>query len=184
MKRIVKYTFAFILIFCINNNLFAQADEDWVEIDSYVEGRWEGNAISPISSDFIGMAFKSQLKITMTFDYKKGDANVFSIVKIDLNDFLTDLENMKGMKKAGYTKESMWEIFKEVLLGSEAFIFDDYSIFFENTALASKYFASDSLGKFLMNKNKDRLLLTYSEPYFILGIGDAGFTKMIFRKIN
>lgn len=183
MKKIVKYTIVIVLIFCIRNNLFSQTGEKWIEIDSYdiFEGEWEGKAISFVRSDYNNTKFESNLNISMTFNYKKGKAFVPSILKVDFSDFLTDLENMEEMKEKGYTKNVIWETFKNAL-ENDFFTFDHYSILFDNTAWAVEYFASDSEGKFLTNKNKDTLLLVYYKPSLILGIGDSGFTKMIFKK--
>jgi hypothetical protein len=163
--------------------LFSQAEENWAEIDSYnmPEGEWEGNAISLVRSNFDSTKFESKLNISMTFNHEKGGVIVSSILKIDFTDLVADLENMKEIKERGYTKESIWKIFKNVL-ESDIFTFGQYSLFIESTELAVEYFASDSRGTFLINKNKDMLLLTYFEPSFILGIGDSGFTKMIFKK--
>jgi len=181
----MKYTIALVLIFCIKNiNLFSQAGENWLEIDSYdkLEGVWEGNAISAIRGIFQNTEFESVLNISMIFSYKKGEAFVSSFVRNDFTGFLKDLENMEGMKERGFTKESIWEILKTAL-ENDFFTFNHYSLFYENSALAVEYFASDSSGKFLINSNKDTLLLIYYEPSFILGIGDSGFTEMIFKKI-
>jgi len=185
MKKIVKYTILIILIFYINDNLFSQEDENWIEIDSYdiFDGEWEGNAVSYIKSNYNNTEFESLLNISMTYNYKKGDKVVSSVVKIDFSVFLTDLANMDAMKKEGYTKDIIWEMFKN-LLRTDFFKFNNYSVSYENSSPAVEYFASDSEGKFLTNKNKDILLLIYYKPRFILGIGDSGFTKMIFRKKN
>jgi len=185
MKKIVKYTIAFIFVFCMNNiNLFSQAGENWLEIDSYdeLEGEWEGNAISVIRGNFQNTEFKSVLNISMIFSYKKGDVFVTSFVRTDFSYFLTDLENMEAMKEKGFTKEILWEMLKTVL-ENDFFTLINYSLFYENSAPSVEYFASDSDGKFLINNNKDTLLLIYYEPSFILGFGDSGFTEMIFKKI-
>jgi hypothetical protein len=173
-------------VFFINNNLFSQEDENWTQIDSYdnydnLEGYWEGTAISVIKGNILNTEFKSNLNISLLFNYKKGDKFVSSGVKIDFNNMLTDLEKLKEFKERGYTKESMWEILKSELKKGN-FKFDRYSILIENTESADEYFASDSKGQFLINKDKDTLLLIYHEPSFILGIGDSGFTRMIFKK--
>jgi hypothetical protein len=172
-----------IFLFCINNNLFSQADENWVEINSnnMPEGEWEGNAISHVKSNFHNTKFESKLNISMTFNHEKGAAFVSSITRIDFTDFLTDLENIREIKESGYTKENIWKILKNAF-ESDIFTFDQYSLLFESRELAVEYFASDSRGTFLISKNEDMLLLTYFEPSFILGIGDSGFTKMIFKK--
>ncbi|MCL1960117.1 MAG: hypothetical protein FWF68_11010 [Spirochaetes bacterium] len=186
MKKILMYTTAFILIFCIKNtNLFSQTEENWAEIDSYdeLEGEWEGNAVSVIKGIFQNKEFESVLNISMIFSYKKGEAFVASFVRTDFTYLLTDFENMDGMKEKGYTKENIWEMLKDAL-ENDFFTFNNYSLFYENSALAVEYFASDSSGKFLINDNKDTLLLIYYEPSFILGIGDLGFTEMIFRRIS
>jgi hypothetical protein len=185
MKSIIKYTVMFILLFCININLFSQAEENWIELTSYdrLEGEWEGNAISRVRNNDFDMRFESKLNISLIFNYKKGNKNVSSIVKFDFTDFLTDLEKIKEMKKHGFTKENIWEIFKNTLK-DEFITFEHYSIIVRNTELAVEYFASDSRGKFLIDKNKDILLLIYYEPSFVLGIGDSGFTEMIFKKIK
>jgi len=184
MKKIAKFIIALILVFCINNNAFSQEEKDWEEINSYdnLEGEWEGNAISFVKNDIFDTEFESTLKISMTFSYKKGDKIVSSFVKIDFTDFLTDLENINVMKENGFTKEIIWEMFKEEL-GNRNLKFNQYSISFENSGFANEYFASDSEGKFLINKNKDTLLLIYYEPSLVFGIGDSGFTRMIFKKI-
>jgi hypothetical protein len=183
MKNIIKYTILLIFLFCINNNLFLQAEENWTEInsDNMPEGEWEGNATSLVKSNFNNTKFESKLNISMTFNYKKGETTVSSVTRIDFTDFITDLENMKEIKELGYTKEILWQIFKNAL-ESDVFTFDKYSLLFETTELAAEYFASDSRGTFLISKNEDMLLLTYFEPSFVLGIGDSGFTKMIFKK--
>jgi hypothetical protein len=185
VKKILMYTTAFILIFCINNiNLFSQTEENWTDIDSYdgLEGEWEGNAVSVIRGVFQNKEFESVLNISMIFSYKKGKAFVTSFVKTDFTYLLTDLENIEGMKEKGYTKENIWEMLTDAL-ENDFFTFNNYSLFYENSALAVEYFASDARGKFMINNNKDTLLLIYYEPSFILGVGDSGFTEMIFKKI-
>jgi len=179
----VKYTIFLVLLLCIKNNLFPQADENWVEIVNYdqLEGVWEGNAVSHVITDFNNMVFETNLNISIIFSYRKRDAFVSSVVKFDFTDFLTDLENIKGMKEAGFTKDIMWKIFKDEL-ENDLFTFDHYSLLIESTEPAAEYFASDSRGKFMVNKNKDTLLLIYYEPSFVIGIGDTGFTRMIFKK--
>jgi hypothetical protein len=155
-----------------------------VELVTYdlLEGVWEGNAVSHIITDFNNIVFETDLNITIVFSYRKRDAFVSSVIKFDFSDFLTDLENIKGMKEAGFTKETIWKIFKNELENDDIFTFDQYSLFIENTEPAAEYFASDSRGKFMVNKNKDTLLLIYYEPSFVIGIGDSGFTRMIFKK--
>jgi hypothetical protein len=186
MKRTVKYTIFLILIFCINNSLFSQADENWTRIDSYdnyddLEGEWEGTAISVIKgSMFFNTEFKSSLNISLLFKYKKGDKFVSSGVKMDFSNFLADLASTKEIKEKGYTKEILWEMLKGTLKGN--FKFDRYSIIVETIESADEYFATDDEGQFYINKNKDALLLIYNKPSFILGIGDTGFTRMIFKK--
>ena len=187
MKKAVKYVIALILVFYINNNnLFSQEEGSWIEIDSFdrLEGEWEGTAISFVKSNIHNIEFESVLNISITFNYKKGDENVVSIIKIDFSDFITDLENIRGVRESGFTREKLWEVFKNELKDTSVIKFDHYSLFFENTELAAEYFASDSRGRFLINKNKDLLILIYFEPAFVIGIGDSGFTKMTFRKIS
>jgi len=183
MKKIVKFTIFLIFLFRINNNLFSQSDENWVEIVTYdqLEGVWEGNAVSHVKTDFNNIVFETNLNISIIFSYRKRDSFVSSVVRFDFTDFLTDLENIKGMKEAGFTKETMWRIFKNEL-ENDLFTFDHYSLLIESTEVAAEYFASDSRGKFMVNKNKDTLLLIYYEPSFVIGIGDTGFTRMIFKK--
>jgi hypothetical protein len=183
MGKVAKCSIVFFLLFCINNNLFSQEGKSWIEIDSYdgLEGEWEGNAVSQIQNTYNETEFVSKLNITITFNYKKGDENVSSIIKIDFTDFLTDLENTKEVNETGFTKEDMWDELRNTFTGTPI-KFDRYSLVLESTEPADEYFASDSNGRFLMNKNKDMLLLIYYEPSFIIGIGDLGFTKMIFRK--
>ena len=183
MKKIVKYTIFLIFLFCINNNLFSQAEENWAEIVTYdlLEGVWEGNAVSHVITDFNNIVLETDLNITIVFSYRKRDGFVSSVIKFDFTDFLSDLENIKGMKEAGFTKDIMWRIFKDEL-DNDIFTFDRYSLFIESTEPAAEYFASDSRGKFMVNKNKDTLLLIYYEPSFVIGIGDSGFTRMIFKK--
>jgi hypothetical protein len=183
MKKIVKYAIFLIFIFCINNDLFPQAEENWEELNNYdqLEGVWEGNAVSHVLTNFSNTILETNLNISIIFSYRKRDNFVSSVTKIDFTEFLTDLENIKGMKEAGYTKENLWKIFKSEL-EDDSISFDQYSVLIENTELASDYFASDSRGKFLINKNKDTLLLTYYEPSFVIGIGDSGFTRMIFKR--
>jgi len=183
MKKIVKYTIFLIFLFCINNNLFSQADENWTELIAYdqLEGVWEGTAVSYIKTNINNIVFETSLNISIIFSYRKRDVFVSSVTKIDFSDFLTDLENIRGMKEAGLTRENLWKIFKDEL-DNNVFTFDRYSLFIESTEPAVEYFASDARGKFLINKNKDTLLLIYYEPSFIMGIGDSGFTRMIFKK--
>jgi hypothetical protein len=183
MKKIVKHTIFLIFLFCINNNLFPQAEENWTELDSYdhLEGVWEGSAVSYVKSNFNYMLFETNLNITIIFSYRKRDDFVSSVIRIDFMDFLTDLENIRGVKEAGFTKEKLWEMFKDEL-ENDSISFYNYSILIENTELAAEYFASDSRGKFMINKNKDTLLLIYYEPTFVIGIGDTGFTRMIFKR--
>jgi hypothetical protein len=185
MKMVVKYTTIFVLLFCIeNNNLFSQEEENWVEIGSTydkLDGEWEGKAISHIKSNINNKEFESHLNISMIFNYKKGNKNVSSLVKIDFTDFLVDLENFDKMKERGYTKEKIWILFK-VQFGNDFTTSDNYSLIVENSGLADEYFASDAEGMFFMNENQDALLLLYYKPSFILGIGDLGFTRMIFKK--
>jgi hypothetical protein len=182
----MKHIIVFILIFFINNsNLFSQTEETWSELNSYdrLEGEWEGRAISHVRNNFGNTEFESNLHLTMTFNYKNGEAIVSSIVKFDFTDYLTDLANREEMKENGYTIESIWEILKGEM-EDDFFTFGHYSLFYENSALAIEYFASDSRGYFLIDKNEDTLLLIYYEPSFILGIGDSGFTEMIFKKLH
>jgi len=183
MEKIVKYTIFLVFLSCINNNLFPQAEENWIELDNYeqLEGIWEGNAVSNIKSDFNYTLFETNLNISIIFSYRKRDDFVSSVIKFDFTEFLADLIKIKGVKEAGFTKENMWEIFKDEL-GNDYFTFNNYSLFIESTELAAEYFASDSRGKFMINKNKDTLLLIYYEPSFVIGIGDSGFTRMIFRR--
>jgi len=186
MKKFVKCAAALVLIFCAGNaGLFPQAGEDWTEIDSYdeLEGEWDGNAVSFVRGVFQNTEFESILDISMTFSYKKDDEAVLSFVGVDLSRLLTDLENLDEMKEKGFTKENLWEILKSAL-ENDFFEFYEYVIIYENSAWADEYFASDANGKFLINGDKDALLLTYYEPSFILGIGDSGFTEMIFRRIS
>jgi len=177
------YAIFLFFLFYINNNLFPQAEESWTEIDTYdhIEGVWEGNAVSHVKTNFNNIIFETNLNIGIIFSYRKRDEFVSSVIKFDFTDFLADLENIKGMKEAGYTKDNIWKIFKKEL-ENDIFTFNNYSLFIESTELAAEYFASDSRGKFLINKNKDTLLLIYYEPSFVIGIGDTGFTRMIFKK--
>ena len=171
------------ILFSINNNLFAQEGKSWIEIDSYdgLEGQWEGSAVSLVKFYITNtVVFETSLNINMIFNYKKGEENVSSIVKFDFTDFLTVFESLEEVKEEGITKEAVWEMFK-MRLGN-SFKFDHYSMIYEDTEPAVDFFASDSGGRFLMNRNKDMLLLIYYEPSFVLGMGDSGFTKMIFRK--
>jgi len=181
MKEIVKHAIFLVFLFCINSNLFSQTEENWVEIDTYdpLEGVWEGNAVSYVKSNFNNMIFETNLNIDIIFSYRKKDDFVSSVIRIDFTDFLTDLVNIKGVKEAGFTKEILWEMFQDEL-DDDSISFYNYSILIENTELAAEYFASDSRGKFMINKNKDTLLLIYYEPTFVIGIGDSGFTRMTF----
>jgi len=183
MNKYIFVTIFFILLLCINSNLFSQTEDKWTNIDSYenLDGEWEGKAISLVKINNFNTEFVSLLNVSMTFNYKKGDTIVSSIVKYDFADFLKDLENIKEMKENGHTKESIWKIFRG-MLENGFFSFDQYSLSYNNSGLASEYFASDSEGDFLINKYRDTLLLIYFKPAFILGIGDSGFTEMIFRK--
>ncbi|WP_461256245.1 hypothetical protein [Treponema sp. R80B11-R83G3] len=183
MKKIVKYAVFLIFLFCINSSLYSQAEENWTDLDTYdqLEGVWEGSAVSHVKSDFINSVFETNLNIGIIFSYRKRDAFVSSVIKFDFTDFLTDLENIKGVKELGFTKEILWKMIKDEI-DDDSISFDQYSILVESTELAADYFASDSRGKFLINKNKDTLLLIYYEPSFVLGIGDSGFTRMIFKR--
>jgi len=183
MKKIGKYIVFLVFLFLINNNLFPQVEESWEEIINYdqLEGVWEGNAVSYVKTDFNYTLLETNLNISIIFSYRKRDVFVSSVIKIDFSDFLTDLENINGVKEAGYTKEILWGIFQDELDG-DLFTIDHYSLFIESTESAFEYFASDSRGKFMINKNKDTLLLIYYEPTFIIGIGDSGFTRMIFKR--
>jgi hypothetical protein len=185
MEKAVKCSIVILLLFCINNNLFAQTGKSWIEIDSYdsLEGEWEGSAISGVKY-YISetVVWETSLNIIMIFNYKKGEEDVSSITKFDFTDFLTFFENLEEVKEEGITKEEVWEMFK-MQLGS-SFKYDHYSLIYEDTEPADEFFASDSRGRFLMNRNKDELLLIYYEPAFVLGMGDSGFSKMIFRKIH
>jgi len=179
----VKYTIFLVFLFCINSNLFSQAEGNWTEIDAYdqLEGVWEGNAVSNIKSNFNNIIFETNLYIDIIFSYRKRDTFVSSVIRIDFSDFLTDIENIKGVKEAGFTKEILWKMFKDEL-EDDSISYYNYSILIENTESASEYFASDSRGKFLIDKDQDTLLLIYYEPVFVMGIGDSGFTKMIFKR--
>jgi len=179
----VKYIIFLVFLFCINSNLFSQAEENWTEIVNYdqLEGIWEGNAVSYVKSNFNNMIFETKLNIGIIFSYRKKDDFVSNVIRIDFTDFLTDLVNIRGVKEAGFTKEILWEMFKDELL-NDSISFYNYSILIENKESADEYFASDSRGKFMINNNKDTLLLMYYEPTFVIGIGDSGFTRMIFKK--
>jgi hypothetical protein len=170
--------FLLILSFANYEILFAQSDENWTDLNNYeeLEGRWEGKATSNIKANFL----KSIINITWIFKYKKDDTLVTSIINFDFNNFLNDLENTEEMKESSYSKEKIWQIFKS-FFQDDHISFDHYSINFDDSAIASEYFASDSRGKFLINRNKDMLRLIYYEP-FILGIDDQGFTEIVFRK--
>jgi hypothetical protein len=147
-----------------------------------LDGEWEGNAVSRVRGIFHNTEFVSKINISMIFSYKKGEANVSSIVIFDFTDFLTDLANIEEKKRI-YKRKYMG-IYKSVLQDIFDFIiFDRYSLFWRSTELAVEFFASDSDGDFLINKDEDMLFLKYFKPSFILGIGDSGFTEMIFRKI-
>jgi hypothetical protein len=184
---IMKYAIAFLLLFCIENStLFPQAEESWIKIGSSydeLEGEWEGTAISPVRIDINNKTFESRLNISMVFNYKKGDTLVSSFVKIDFAEFLTDLVNTDGMKERGYTRENIWELYKNSIR-ADGIRYNQYSLIVDNKEPAGEFFASGSTGKFFKNENQDALLLVYYEPSFILGIGDLGFTKMIFKKIG
>jgi len=183
MKKIVKYTIFLVFLFLININLFSQTEEGWTEIVTYeqLEGVWEGNAVSLIKTSISNISFETNLNITIIFSYRKRDAFVSSVIKFDFEDFLNDLSNIKGVKESGFTKDNLWETFKSELK-NDLFILDNYSLLVESTEPAVEYFASDSRGKFMINKNKDTLLLIYYEPSFVIGIGDTGFTRMIFKR--
>jgi len=183
MKKIVKYTMFLVFLFLININLFSQTEEGWSDLVTYeqLEGVWEGNAVSHIKTNFSNIIFETNLNITIIFSYRKRDEFVSSVIKFDFTDFLNDLANIKGVKEAGFTKDNLWETFKRELK-NDLFIIDNYSLFIEDTEPAAEYFASDPRGKFMINKNKDTLLLIYYEPSFVIGIGDTGFTRMIFKR--
>jgi hypothetical protein len=178
MKNIKQPMIILVFIFCINNNLFSQADDNWTDLNNYeeLEGQWEGMATSNVKTNL----FKSIINITWIFKYKKDDILVTSIINFDFNNLLNDLENTEEAKERSFSKEIIWQTFK-LYFQDDHISFDHYSLNFDNSAVASEYFASDSRGKFLINRNKDMLRLIYYEP-FILGIGDLGFTEIVFRK--
>jgi hypothetical protein len=206
LMKIIKKLLLILIILCFSRNLFSQEEEIWTEIIlcNMPEGEWEGHAVSFLFSNVNGKDHESEINISMTFNYNKGDIYVFSIIKFDFNVFLTDLLDLEEIKEMGLQKHDVWIQFKEdlrnhlflendVFIEIENDIFLDkeyyalhmlvqYSLIIEREELAVEFFASDSEGTFLINSNKNKLLLTYFEPAFLLYIGDFGFTEMIFRK--
>ena len=54
MKMIVKYMTVLTFIFCVNNNIFSQTDENWTDIGSSyaeLEGEWVGTAVSVVKNN-------------------------------------------------------------------------------------------------------------------------------------
>jgi hypothetical protein len=183
MMKTARFMFFAFLFFC-RLNLYSQAEDNWQDLISYdgIEGLWEGNAVSYVVIDGKYTHFTSRLNFTMTFNYKSGSTIVNSFVECDFSDFLADNENYLG-GDTGYTQDELWQYIRN-LLSIYEFEFENYSFFFNNTAPAEEYFAADTSGKFLINDAGDSLLLIYYRPVFVLGLGDRGFTRMLFKKVS
>jgi hypothetical protein len=187
VKNFVKYIFIIISLL-FSNNLFSQTNEKWIKIDSLdsydeIEGLWEGNAKSIIKVNIDGIDFISSLNITLFCNYKKGDTTINHIVKFDFIDLIIDLENFWAIREIEYTKETIWQGFKEMIDPNDTTL-GDYWFSHLTIMDTDEYFASDSEGQFYVSENRDFLYLVYYEPSFILGIEDSGFTEMIFSKIK
>jgi hypothetical protein len=180
MKSSIHYLAVLVFVFLITGAVCAQAEENWIELDSYseLEGQWEGSAISTIKDNDFGRGFKSKLTVSITFNYTNDSMFVTSVTGVDFSDFLSDLESTG---EVGYTKDQLWQVFRAALDGGT---FDGYCVYFESSEPADEFFASDLRGRFFVNDRKDQLLLEYFESSSVLGIGDSGFTKMLFKKVS
>jgi hypothetical protein len=184
LKSIFIFFVGLFLIGCATQNNQLDEAEVWNEVESIDDfiGKWEGYAVSHIPSNADKGLPESSLEMSISFEYIEGSKEVNGAIKVDMNRFLTDWVNMAGIKEAGFTKDILWKLLSEQFEKMEGIIISGrYYILNDISDSVDTFFENDSVGKFQINKSKNKAKLIYYEA-LSFGLGDAGFNEIIFNK--
>ncbi|GHV18575.1 hypothetical protein FACS189493_8040 [Spirochaetia bacterium] len=160
----------------------AQTRSDtWKKVTDVEEiaGSWEGSikALIPGGEPNTGVP-SSSITVTITLDYVKNGEQVTVIMKVDLDQLLTDLLKTDMIRDAGYTKDNLWDLLVLEFNQSDGLTIDkNYTLYSDISEPADDFIDDET--EFALNGTS--LRLTFNEPV-VFGLGDTGFTEIVLNR--
>jgi hypothetical protein len=164
----------------------AAADTDtWtiIKAPGEIVGRWKGGAESLIPAGALAPEAPAVvLDYIMIAAYEAGAENAVTELSIGVGGLLDALMKALPESAGPVTKEALWsQLVAELGAGSETVSAADYYIKYTLKQPVEEFIATDEDGQMFINQDGTKMKWVSFTP-LTMGIGDTGFTEMIFTR--
>ncbi|MCL2208638.1 MAG: hypothetical protein FWC19_04765 [Treponema sp.] len=173
------YTIFIFVVFFLSQGIVWGQQWETASIQN-LPGNWEGDLNIPIPRDTSAYIPASSIKCIFSLDYTKDSSDVFFIMNVDVDKFLTDWANVNEVRRRGLKKNDLWKSIADQFRSGKKGITvgKNFNLLYNMSLPANEFFINNSLQ---IDEQGNKMKIIFPEP-ISFGLGDKGFNEIFLDK--